>query len=70
MLAVLVSNDFPISSMRDVSFHSSAFHYSCVDWDGFGDHIRDIEMVSVISEIFQLRASLIWVFLVSTEFYN
>ena len=38
---VSVSIDFPINSKQDVTFHHIAFDYSCADWYGLCDHLRD-----------------------------
>ena len=36
---VSVSIDFP---KRNASFHCLAYDYSCADWDGLFDHLRDV----------------------------
>ena len=41
-VAVSVSIDFPSNSQRDAPFHRRAYDYSCTDWDGLRDHLRDI----------------------------
>ena len=40
---VVVSNsiEFPSNSQRDATFHRIA-EYSCVDWIGLCDHLRDV----------------------------
>ena len=38
-VVVSVSIDFPINSKQDTLFHRLA--YSCADWDGLRDHLRD-----------------------------
>ena len=48
---VSVSIDFP--SKRDATFHCIAYDYSCADWDGLRDHLRDIPW----EDIFNLSAS-------------
>ena len=45
-VVVPVSIDFPINSKRD------AFDYSCADWDGLRDHLRDVSW----EDIFKLSA--------------
>ena len=40
---VSVSIDFPSNSQRNVPFHRIAYGYSRADWDGFRDHLRDIQ---------------------------
>ena len=37
-----VSIDFPINSKQDALFHRVAYDYSHADWDGLGDHLRDV----------------------------
>ena len=39
---VSVSIDFPINSKWDTPFHFVAYDYSCADWDGVCDHLRDV----------------------------
>ena len=39
---VSVSIDVPSNSQRDTLFHRIAYEYSCADWDGLCDHLRDI----------------------------
>ena len=36
-----VSIDFPTNSKWDAPFHSTAYDYSCADWDSLHDHLRD-----------------------------
>ena len=50
---VSVSIDFPINSKQDASFHHIAYDYSCADWDGICDHLRDVPW----EDIFKLSAS-------------
>ena len=47
---VSVSIDFP---KRNASFHCMAYDYSCADWDGLFDHLRDVPW----EHIFKLGAS-------------
>ena len=42
MLLPSDSIDFPVNSKQDVLFHCTACDYSCADWDGLCDHLRDI----------------------------
>ena len=37
-----VSIDFPTNLQRDAPFHRVAYDYSCADWDGLRDHLRDV----------------------------
>ena len=41
-VVVSVSIDFPINSKQDVLFHCVAYVYSCADWDGLCDNLRDV----------------------------
>ena len=36
-----VSIDFPSNSQWDALFHCIAYDYSCANWDGLHDHLRD-----------------------------
>ena len=51
-VVVSVSIDFPANSKWDVSFHCIAYDYSCADWDGLRDHLRDVQW----EDIFKLGA--------------
>ena len=50
---VSVSIDFPSNSQWDALFHHIAYDYSCADWDGLCDHLRDVPW----EDIFKLGAS-------------
>ena len=50
---VSVSIDFASYSQRDAPFHRIAYDYSCTDWDGLCDHLRDVPW----ENIFKLSAS-------------
>ena len=41
-VVVSVSIDFPTNSQQDAPFHHIAYDYSCADWDGLCDHLRDV----------------------------
>ena len=41
-VVVSVSIDFPSDSQWDVQLHHLAYDYSCVDWDGLHDYLRDV----------------------------
>ena len=41
-IVVSVSIEFPSNSQQDAPFHRIAYDYSCTDWDGFRDHLRDV----------------------------
>ena len=50
---VSVSTDFSTNSKQDAPFHHIAYDYSCADWDGLHDHLRDVPW----EDIFKLSAS-------------
>ena len=52
-VVVSVSIDFLSNSQRDAPFHCIAYDYSCADWDGLRDHLRDVPW----ENIFKLGAS-------------
>ena len=52
-VVVSVSIDFPTNSQQDVLFHCIDYGYSCADWDGLPDHLRDVPW----EDIFKLGAS-------------
>ena len=41
-VVVSVSIDFPSNSQQDAPFHCIAYDYSCADWGGLCDHLRDV----------------------------
>ena len=52
-IVVSVSIYFPKNPKGDVPFHCIAYDYSCTDWDGLCDHLRDVPW----EDIFKLSAS-------------
>ena len=52
-VVVSVSIDFPTNLQQDAPFHYIAYDYSCADWDGLRDHLRDVPW----EDIFKLGAS-------------
>ena len=52
-VVISVSIDFPSNSQWDALFHRIAYDYSCADWDGLRDHMRDVSW----EDIFKLGAS-------------
>ena len=48
-----VSVNFPTNLKRDASFHRIGYDYSCADWYGLCDHLRDVPWEG----IFKLGAS-------------
>ena len=52
-VVVSVSIDFPTNSQQDAPFHCIADDYSCADWDGLRDYLRDVPR----KDIFKLGAS-------------
>ena len=41
-VVISVSISFPINSKQDALFHHVAYDYSCGDWDGLRDKLRDV----------------------------
>ena len=52
-VGVSVSIDFPSNPQRDILLHRIAYDYSCANWDGLRDHLRDVPW----EDIFKLSAS-------------
>ena len=52
-VVVSVSIDSPTNSQQDAPFHRIAYDYSCADWDGLRDHLRDVPW----EDIFKLGVS-------------
>ena len=52
-VVISVSIDFPSYSQWCVLFHCPAYDYSCADWEGLLDHLRDVPW----KDIFKLSAS-------------
>ena len=52
-VVVSVSIDFPTNSQQDAPFYRIANDYSCANWDGLQDHLRDVPR----EDIFKLGAS-------------
>ena len=42
-VVVSVYIDFPLNSQCDAPFHRIGCDYSCADWDGFCDYLRDVQ---------------------------
>ena len=51
----LVSIDFPTNSQQDVPFHRIACNYSCTDWDGLRDHLRDVSWEVSLNSVLLLQ---------------
>ena len=51
-VAVSVSIDFSSNSQWDTPFHRIAYDYSCGDWYGLNDHLRDLVGASVAASEF------------------
>ena len=47
-VAVSVSIDFLINSKQDALFHCVAYDYSCGDWNGLCDHLRDVPSLNSV----------------------
>ena len=41
-VVVSVSIGFPLNSQWDALFDRITYDYSCADWDGLRDHLRDV----------------------------
>ena len=52
-VVISVTIDFPSNLQQDALFHCIAYNYSCADWDGLHDHLRDVPW----EDIFELGAS-------------
>ena len=52
-VVISVSIDFPSYSQWGSPFHCNGYDFSCADWDGFRDHLRDVPW----EDIFKLSAS-------------
>ena len=50
---VSVSIDFRSNLQQDVPIHCIAYDYSCANWDGLHEHLRDVSW----EDIFKLNAS-------------
>ena len=50
---VSVFIDIPSNVQQNALFHCIAYDYSCADWDGLRDHLRDVPW----EDIFKLGAS-------------
>ena len=52
----MLLSQFPLTlhqkSQWDALFHHKAYDYSCADWDGLRDHLRDVSW----EDIFKLGA--------------
>ena len=55
-ILIMLLSQFPLTfhhSQLDAPFHWIAYDYSCADWDGLHDHLRDVPW----ENIFKLSAS-------------
>ena len=50
-VVVSVSIDFSSYSQQDAPFHCIAYDYSCANWDGLRDHLRDVPFEDIIKLI-------------------
>ena len=50
---VSASIDFPSNSQWDAPFHCIAYNYSCADWGGLCNHLRDVPW----EDVFKVAAS-------------
>ena len=51
---VSVSTDFPSSSQWNVLSHCIAYDYSCADWDGLRDPLRDVKTLKFLKDLYGL----------------
>ena len=54
-VVVSVSFDFLLNSKWDARFHHIAYDYSCADWDGLHDHLKNL----LWEDIFKLSLLLV-----------
>ena len=59
-VVVSVSTDFPIISKQDTLFHRVAYDYSCANWDGLCDHLRDVPWEDIFKVSASAAASEFW----------
>ena len=59
-VVVSVSIDVPINSKQDALFHHIACDYSCADWDGPCDHLRDVPWEDIFKLCISAAASDPW----------
>ena len=58
-VVVSVSIVFPSNSKWDAPFHRIAFDYSCADWDGLCDHLRDVPGKISLSSVLLLLVNFV-----------
>ena len=58
-VVVSVSIDFPRNSKQDTPFHHVAYDYSCADWDGLHDNLRDHGRISLNSVLLLLLVNFV-----------
>ena len=46
-VVVSVSIDFPINWKQNTPFHHIVYDFSCADWDGFCDNLRDVQWEAI-----------------------
>ena len=51
---VSVSTDFQINSKQDALFHCITYDYSCADWDGLPDNLRDVSLEDIFNSVLLL----------------
>ena len=56
-VVVSVSLDFLSNSKQDALFHRIAYDYSCTDWDGLHDHLRDAPWEDIFKLMVSVAAS-------------
>ena len=66
-VVVSVSIDFPINSKQDTPFHHVAYDYSCADWDGLCDHLRNVpwkDIFKLVNFVIGFRLELMYISLI------
>ena len=55
--------DFPLNSKQDVPFHYVVYDYSCADWDGLHDDLRDVpwQDILLVNFVSQFRLELMYI---------
>ena len=59
-VVVSVSIDFLSNSQQDAPFHHIDYDYSCADWDGLHDHLKDVPWEDIFKSGASAAASEFW----------
>ena len=63
-VVVSVSIVFLSNSKRDAPFHPIYFDYSCADWGGLHDHVRDVLLLLLVNFVSEFRLELMFISLI------